>query len=203
MQAYLLDGPLGLKLPTVASLQPQLAAAAAIRSKSTPAAPQMRPPIRPGSAMLQVDPGLGLRVRVGLAHPYRAHPHPSQVDPDCSKSGVKIYVDAHNLAYNAVCNQFDIQTGVNKFWKIQLLQVGVRSRSSSSSSSSSSSNRVACETQSTLPYYYYDHYCCCCCCCCCRGRPSGPSTQSSAAGGVWAATRSSAATGVGRRRAAT
>ena len=46
-----------------------------------------------------------------------------QVDPDCTKSGVKIYVDAHNLAYNAVCNQFDIQTGVNKFWKIQLLQV--------------------------------------------------------------------------------
>ena len=60
----------------------------------------MRPPIRPGSALLQVD-------------------------PDCTKSGVKIYVDAHNLAYNAVCNQFDIQTGVNKFWKIQLLQVRV------------------------------------------------------------------------------
>ena len=63
----------------------------------------MRPPIRPGSALLQVD-------------------------PDCTKSGVKIYVDAHNLAYNAVCNQFDIQTGVNKFWKIQLLQVLVRVR---------------------------------------------------------------------------
>ena len=46
---------------------------------------------------------------------------PLQVDPDCSKGGVKVYVDAHNLAYNAVCNQFDIQTGVNKFWKIQLL----------------------------------------------------------------------------------
>ena len=82
----------------MASLKPQLAAVAAIRSKSMPVAPEMRPPIRPGSALLQVD-------------------------PDCTKGGVKVYVDGHNLAYNAVCNQFDIQTGVNKFWKIQLLQV--------------------------------------------------------------------------------
>ena len=82
----------------MAALAPQLAAAAALQRKSQPPPREMRPPIRPGSALLQVD-------------------------PDCTKSGVKIYVDAHNLAYNAVCNQFDIQTGVNKFWKIQLLQV--------------------------------------------------------------------------------
>ena len=99
MRAYLLDGDAGPKLPSVAALQPDLAAAAALKAAATPAEREMRPPITPGSALLRVDPG-------------------------CSKGNVKVYVDQYNVAYNAVCNSFDIQTGVNKFWKMQLLCTG-------------------------------------------------------------------------------
>ena len=39
-----------------------------------------------------------------------------------------IYVDSYNLAYNCTLNLMDIRTGVNKFYKMQLLVSGKASK---------------------------------------------------------------------------
>ncbi|EGD75200.1 poly polymerase [Salpingoeca rosetta] len=58
-----------------------------------------RPPITPGSQLLQVDQFARMK-------------------------DANIYVDDDNLAYNVMLNKADISTGVNKFYIIQLIQQG-------------------------------------------------------------------------------
>ena len=64
----------------------------------------MLPDIQKGSALVTVNPDSGLG------------------------AGWSIYVDEYNLAYNSTMNQMDIRTGVNKYYKIQLLQSGPKSK---------------------------------------------------------------------------
>jgi poly [ADP-ribose] polymerase len=59
------------------------------------------PPIQPGSALLRVDPA-------------------------ANQPSAKIFVDSHNLAYNTTCNAVDLAAGTNKFYKMQLLQLGAK-----------------------------------------------------------------------------
>ena len=99
MAAYLLDGELGAKLPSIASLVERRAARA---DKDAAKAPQPRrklPPIQPKSALVSVD-------------------------PEAEMGSASVYVDEYNLAYNTTLNLMDIRTGVNKFYKMQLLCSG-------------------------------------------------------------------------------
>lgn len=84
-------GERGARLPTVSQ-------AVAKQPARLPAKVETRrhlPPIEPGSALIT-------SAETGL-------------------KGARVYVDEFNLAYNCVLNLMDIRTGVNKFYKMQLL----------------------------------------------------------------------------------
>ena len=94
MAAYLLAGGRGGKLPPVSSL---LEVVAAAEAKRTPKPRVTLPPIAPKSALVTVDADTG------------------------AGPTWHIYVDKYNLAYNTVMNEMDIRSGINRYYKMQLL----------------------------------------------------------------------------------
>ena len=99
MAKYLLAGELGGKMPSVSSVLATRSSMAAAAAAKAPPPRRMLPEITPNSALLTVD-------------------------GEAEMGGARIYVDEYNLAYNCTLNQMDIRTGVNKYYKMQLLVSG-------------------------------------------------------------------------------
>ena len=132
MAAYLLDGELGAKLPSIASLVERRAARA---DKDAAKAPQPRrklPPIQPKSALVSVDPE-------------------AEMGSERLRGRVQLGVQ-YDL------NLMDIRTGVNKFYKMQLLCSGkgvsdTRSSSRGGGSAARRAETAACRNvNSTLKH---------------------------------------------------
>jgi poly [ADP-ribose] polymerase len=100
MAAYVLAGGLGPRLPSVASARSEQQVRKAAADARAPKPRVTLPPITPGSAILTVDPDAEIT------------------------AGASIYVDMHNLVYNTTLNQMDIRSGVNKYYRMQLLTTG-------------------------------------------------------------------------------
>ena len=103
MAAYLLDGGRGFKLASVASCLAKAAARAEKEEAKKPPPRKKLPDIEPKSAV-------------------------TRVDPEAAMGTAAIYVDSYNLAYNCTLNLMDIRTGVNKYYKMQLLVSGKASK---------------------------------------------------------------------------
>lgn len=86
-----------MKLPRASIAMAAPKSKRAERETATPR--KLLPPIYPGCALLTPAEGTGLK-------------------------GPRVYVDEYNLAYNTTLNQMDIRTGVNRFYKMQLLASG-------------------------------------------------------------------------------